>query len=140
MRSRILPPEEWHRLNGTEAEELWPTLVPESARVVVVEDQGVIVACWVAMNVVHMECLWVRPSHRGLAGVALRLFRGLREIAAEWAVGSIVTSSLSPKVTDLIRRFGGTPLPGEMFILPVEIARPARKAEEEQCPQLSQSL
>ena len=134
MNSRILPPEEWHRLDGTEAEQLWPTLDPQNVRVVAVEDGDELVSCWVAMRVVHMECLWVKPSHRGLAGVARRLFAGLRQVAVEWDLRGVVTSSLSPVVTDLIRRFGGSPLPGEMFVLPIEIGRPVRKAEEEACP------
>jgi hypothetical protein len=128
---RILPEEEWPRLPG-EAAKAWETFGPET-RVFVVEDRGEIVATWAAIPTVHMECLWVKPSHRGLAGVVLRLFRGLREIAAEFGVAGVVTSSLSPTVTDLIRRFGGTPLPGEMFVLPIEIARPAKRAGEEAC-------
>lgn len=130
---RVLPPEEWPRLAGTEAEGLWPQLDSENARVLVVEEDGEIVATWTAMRVVHMECLWVKPSHRGLAGVVRRLFGGLRQIAHEWDLRGVVTSSLSPTVTDLIRRFGGSPLPGEMFVLPVEMARTRKRVEEEAC-------
>lgn len=134
MISRILPSHEWHLLAGTESEvEAALTSLGPSTRILVVEDDGEIVATWAAIPTVHMECLWVKPSHRGLVGVARRLFSGLREIAAEFDVTAVVTSSLSPLVTDLIRRFGGSPLPGEMFILPIEIARPTRKAEEEVC-------
>jgi len=134
MRSRILPPEEWSRIVEGEAAEALPSFAP-STEIYVVEDGGQIVATWAAIPTIHMECLWVRPSHRGLVSVAVRLFRGLREISAKWGVGSVVTSSLSPMVTDLIRRFGGTPLPGEMFVLPIEIARPAKRAEERACLQ-----
>lgn len=134
MSWRFLPPEEWPRLKGTEAETLWPVLSPESARVIVVEEDGEIVATWTAMRVVHMECIWVKPSHRGRLGVVRGLLAGLRHVAAEWDLRGVVTSSLNAMVSDLIRRFGGSPLPGEMYVMPVEIARPGKKAEEETCP------
>lgn len=121
MNSRILPPEEWPRLAGTEAEAVWPTLDPEHARVVVVEDEGEIVATWTVMRIVHVECLWVKPSHRGVFGVTKRLLRGMRDAASAWGARNVVTGSASAHVTDLIRRFGGMPMPCESFVLPVEI-------------------
>lgn len=138
MRSRILPPEEWHRLNGTEAEEAWPVFDPRNTIVLVVEENGEIVSTWTAMRVVHMECLWVRPSHRGLVSVARRLFMGLREIAATWGARSVWTASLSPDVTNLIKRFGGEPVPGAHFVLPLEMKR--SRESEELCQPLSLSL
>ena len=129
MNARILPKEEWSRLNGTEAETLWPLLDPENARVLVVEDAGEIVGTWVGMRVVHMECLWVKPSHRGAFGVTKRLLRGMREIAAFWGTNKVITGSVSEHVTDLIRRFGGVPMACESFILPAEMMRPVRREE-----------
>jgi hypothetical protein len=137
VRSRILPPEEWERLAGTEAETVWPVLDPENARVLVVEEDGEIVATWTAMRVVHMECIWVKPSHRGLVSVARRLFMGLREIASAWGARRVWTASLSPEVTGLIERFGGEPIPGAHFLLPLGIK--TKESEEHVCPQLSLS-
>lgn len=77
-------------------------------------------ATWTMLRVVHAECLWVRPSHKGAFGVAMRLFRGLRQIATLWGATSVVTGSTSPEVTDLIRRFGGAPMPCESFVLPLK--------------------
>lgn len=121
MRSRILPPEEWHRLKGTEAEKAWPHFNPDNTQILVVEDEGEVIACWAFLRVVHAECIWVRPSHRGLAGVALRLFKGLREIATRWGATRVITGSVSPEITDLIDRFGGYPMPCESFVLPVDM-------------------
>lgn len=123
MISRILPPEEWHRLNGTEAETLWPLLDPENAQVLVVEEDGEVVGTWTLMRVVHAECLWVKPSHRGVFGVTKRLLKGMREIVSAWGTNKVITGSVSDHVTDLIRRFGGVPMPCESFILPAEMVR-----------------
>jgi len=62
MNDRILPPEEWSRLNGTEAESVWPMLNPGSARVLVVEEGAEIVATWTFLTVLHAECLWIAPK------------------------------------------------------------------------------
>lgn len=121
MKTRILPPEEWPRLKGTEAERAWPGLNPENTRILVVEEGEDIVACWAFLRVVHAECIWVKPSHRGLVSVARRLFKGLRETAAAWGVTRVITGAVSPDVVDLIDRFGGYPMPCESFVLPVEI-------------------
>lgn len=120
MIARVLPSEEWSRLNGTEAELLWPHMNPEQTRVLVVEDGDRIVATWTLMRIVHAECLWVAPSHRGILGVAKRLLRIMSDEAKAWKVSAVMTGSLSPHVTDLIERFGGVPAPFESFILPVE--------------------
>lgn len=127
MRERILPPEEWHRLDGTEAESLWPLLDPDNAKVIAVEKDGELVGCWVAMRTVHAECVWIKPSHRGVFGVAMRLLKGMGRVAQEWGTNKVITGSVTPHVTDLIRRLGGVPLPCESFVLPV--GQESRKEE-----------
>jgi len=119
LMARVLPPEEWPRLNGTEAELLWPHMNPEQTRVLVVEDEGRIVATWTLLRVVHAECLWVAPGHRGIFGVAKRLLDLMKKEASAWNVAAVMTGSLTPHVTGLIQRFGGVPVPFESFILPV---------------------
>lgn len=134
MISRILPPEEWPRLSGTEAETVWPHFKPENTRILVVEDEGEIVGTWSMVRVVHAECLWVAPKYRGAFGVAKRLLRGMRDIASAWGAVKVVTGSVSPEVTNMILRFGGFPMPGECFVLPISIERPARVREAEEAP------
>lgn len=118
MNLRVLPPEEWVRLDGTEAETVWPVLNPENTRALVVEEHGEIIGTWLMLRTVHAECIWVAPSHRGTFGVAKRLLRGMRDVAKEWGVSRVITGSVSPEVTDLIGRLGGVPMPCESFILP----------------------
>lgn len=131
MNARILPPEEWPLLQGTEAEALWPTLNPQTTRILVVEDAGKIVATWAFLRVVHAECLWVAPSHRGVFAVARRLLRGMREIAGMWGTDRVVTGSVSPSVTDLIEKVGGVPVPCESYVLPVRGKIGARLTRQE---------
>jgi hypothetical protein len=133
MRTRILPPEEWSRLIGTEAELVWPLVDPLSAEIVVVEDGKEIVGTWMLMKVVHAECMWISPKHRGSFAVAKRLIRGMHDLARNWGVSSVLTSSLDSHVSDLITRLGGTPLPGTSFMLPALIRR---NSEVTSCQQL----
>jgi hypothetical protein len=119
MISRILPVEEWPRLAGTEAASIVPGLDPLQTRVLVVEQDGQIIGSWVVLRMVHVECVWIDPSHRRKASVAARLLHGMRDIARGWNTKAVITGSVSPDVTAMIQRLGGLPLPGEHFAIPV---------------------
>ena len=118
---RVLDPCEWPRLAGTEAETVWPLLDPENARVVVVENhEGRIVGTWTVMRLVHVECVWIAPEYRGSFGVAKRLLRGMRAVASQWGAKAVMTAALTDQVRALITSLGGSKLPGEHFVMPVE--------------------
>ena len=119
MMLRVLPPEEWSRLEGTEAESVWETFNPNNTRVLVVEDDGKIVGTWTMLRTVHAECVWVDPKYRGSYGVTSRLLKGMRSVAKEWDVHSVITGSVSSDVTNIIERLGGIPMPCESFVLPL---------------------
>ena len=119
MITRILPPSEWHRLVGTEAESIVPGLQPDDTRVLVVEQNGQIVGTWTLLRFVHVECIWIDPQHRRKAGVAVRLLRGMVDLARAWGARSVLTASVTPEVTTMIQRLGGLPIPGEHFAIPV---------------------
>lgn len=118
MTIRCLPPEEWPKLAGTEAESVWPGLNPADARVLVVEDAGAIIGTWVLMRVVHAECIWIAPSHRGKAGVLSKLLRGMRGLTRAWNTPSVFAGSMTEGMSAMIRRIGGIPVPGEHFAIP----------------------
>jgi hypothetical protein len=59
MTRRILPAAEWSRLVGTELENVWPHLDPDRSVVIVVEDEGQIIGCWSAFDVLHAEGIWI---------------------------------------------------------------------------------
>jgi N-acetylglutamate synthase-like GNAT family acetyltransferase len=105
MTSRILPREDYGRLVGTELEQVAP-LLPEGSRVVVVEAEGEIVACWALFSMVHLEGCWIAPAQRGNAGVVRRLLAGMTRAARDMGAATVWTSATDPDVADLAARLG----------------------------------
>lgn len=127
MRARILPPEEYDKLAGTEAETVWPVLT-DAACVVVVEQDGAIVGCHVLQPVLHAECLWVHPDHRGKSSVARRLWACVQRTATErFGVRSVMTAATDDRVRGLLAHVGAVVIPGEHYLLPVEETRCQRQ-------------
>lgn len=119
MTTRQLPREEWFRLVGTELESLVPIL-PETARVLVVEDADMIVGCWAFFPVVHAEGIWIAESHRGRASVGRRLLTGMRETVSEMGASVISTAAMTPEVASLLSHIGAVELPGTHYALRVK--------------------
>jgi len=115
MTTRLLPPEEWPRLVGTEAETIWPMLDSARTQVLVVEDAGAIIGCWVLMNVMHAECLWIAASHRGKSSVARRLWTGMQRLAEIWGVSTIATAAVTDDVRSLLQHVKATRIPGDHY-------------------------
>jgi hypothetical protein len=118
MIARILPPEEWPRLVGTEAELVWPHLSPE-ARVVVVERDAAIIGCHVLIPYWHVECLWIAPALRGRGTVAGRLWAAVQRVAWDLGIRVVLTAAVDDRVRTLLAHVGATPLPGEAYAVPV---------------------
>lgn len=116
MTTRILPPDEWARLAGTEAETVWPHL-PPSAHVLVVEQDDQIVGCWVLMSVLHAECLWIASAHRGKASVARRLWAFMRRTAAGLGAPVVATAAVTDDVRRLLEHVGATKVPGDHYAM-----------------------
>ena len=119
MTSRVLPPEEWPRLAETEAETVWPLLDPVRAQVLVVEDGAQIVGCWVLMNVLHAECLWIAEAHRKQASVGRRLWTGLRRLVQAAGCSGVWTASASADVAALLAHVGATKVVGDHYVMGV---------------------
>lgn len=120
MTTRVLPKEEWPRLKGTEAETVWPYLNPERASVIVVESEGVIVGCHVLLYVLHAECLWIAPAHRGTGGVARRLWFAVKRAVLSTGATALVTAACDDTVRGLLAHVGATKLPGDQYSVPVQ--------------------
>lgn len=121
MRTRILPPDEWERLNGTEAEALWPTLDTLHAQVLVVEDEaGAIIGCWTMMLVPHVECLWIHPDEKARVSVARRLWLGMRQIASDMGAHYVWTAAVSDPVRGLLDHAHARKLEGDHYVMPME--------------------
>jgi ribosomal protein S18 acetylase RimI-like enzyme len=114
MNTRILPREEWARLEGTELAAVYPVL-PAGAQVVVVEDDGRIVGCWALFPVVHVEGVWIDPDYRGNPRVARRLVAGMKDTARAMGARAVATAALTPEVERLAEKIGGAALPGRHY-------------------------
>jgi hypothetical protein len=117
MTSRLLPPEEWDRLRGTEADAVIPHLAALHAEALVVEQDGAIVGCWLFLPIWHAECLWIAPTHRGKSGVARQLLRGLHAFMARLKVTRLWTGCASDDVRRLLTHYGATAIPGDHFVM-----------------------
>ena len=121
MRTRILQPEEWHRIPTPDLPLLLPYVAPQNIAVIVAEDdKGEIIGCLSAMRVTHLEGIWVKPEHRG-GMVAWALYRQAVALAdvrhEEWVFGGAAEDD--ERMEDLIQRCGGSQLPLKFYSMPV---------------------
>lgn len=112
--SRILPPEEYYKLEtvGVPADSL-PN--PATSIVGVVELDGLIVARWIAMNVIMMEGLKVEEEFRNIPGVARRIVSVMMEELREKGIEAVLTIVQSPEVGCLAMTAGFDPIPGQLY-------------------------
>jgi hypothetical protein len=117
--TRILPRDEWHRVEHTNAAGLWQQ-APDSTCVIVVERGGEIVGSDLLLPVLHAECLWVHPDHRGKTAVARRLWPAIQEVARDrFGVRSFAAVGVSKEMGQLLSHLNATRLRGENFLVPV---------------------
>lgn len=116
MISRILPVEEWFRLEKIGLPQLGPTMRPEDVQVVVCEDKGNIVAVQTVARVTHFEGLWIDPAYRGSPTLANVLWRASITAARKWA-NWVWGASDTDHMTDIIKRVGGIQLPIQSFMI-----------------------
>ena len=120
MRARILPPEEWGRLESTQLPQIAPTMRPEDVRIVVVEDGDEIVSTVAVLRVTHLESLWIDPRYRGNAGTNRALLRKAMETVREWSDRWVWGCCDTGRMSSILRRLGGVPLSSvKSYILPV---------------------
>jgi N-acetylglutamate synthase-like GNAT family acetyltransferase len=131
MNGRLLPVAEWSRLKGTEMENAWQVLSPEHTQIWVVEDEGEIVATWATYPVLQAHGFWIREGYRGRFGVAKRLMLGMRQMAERWGVREVLTGSMSEHVSSLLKKWRGSRVPGEQWLLPVETIKSERMRDRE---------
>ena len=114
LTSRVLPREEWPRLSEAEID-----LPEQGGDVLVVEQDGVIVACAGLAWCLHLEDVWVRPDHRGKAGAVRSLLRGVATSMAPAGLRAVCVGVSDPVIADYVARLGG-PSIGEHYALPLE--------------------
>ena len=119
MEVRTLSPSEWVNLE-TGFPPLGTTLRPEDSQVVVVEDNGKIIASVGTFRVTHFESLWIDPEYRGNAGVARRLMKGAIGAAKKWTDQWVWGCSGTDHMNDILTRMGGVKMPVDTFVVPLE--------------------
>lgn len=120
MTTRQLPKEEWvSKLVGTELESV-ASILPDTTRVVVVEDDGAIVGCWAFFPVIHGEGLWIADSHRGRASVGRRLLTEMIKTVESMGASVINTAAMTREVQHLLTHIGAVELPGTHYALRVK--------------------
>lgn len=115
MRTRILPPSEWHRLDD-ETRAFYETLGPEDIAVVVVEKGDAIVARLAVMRIPHLESFWMAPEVEGNAGVTRALWKAATEQAGEWARHWYYANAEADETMDTLKRLGGEWMPVHTFM------------------------
>lgn len=126
LTTRILPFTEWaSKLPGTELGHL-ATLTEDNPGITVVaveDDDGlgpaVLVACWAAIAVTHVEGLWHKPEVRKRADVGRALLGGMTQVLRARGVSEVLTNALEPRVEKMLEKIGGRPVPGQLWVFPV---------------------
>ena len=119
MSARVLPPEEWHRLDDPRLPaSLLRYIKPEHAEAVVVEENGRIVAMMMVFKAPHIEGIWIDPSVRGV-GVARSLLRTAKQLArmdgSEWAY----TGAVDDKMRAILARLKARRIPMDTYVMPL---------------------
>lgn len=119
MTARVLPREEWHRLDA-DLRALFESLDPADAKVVVIERDGEIVARQGLMRVVHMEGFQIAPGTKGNAGITRALMRAVAEEASEWARGWVVANAADDPTRRTLERMGATRVPVDSYVFTLD--------------------
>ena len=120
MTTRILPPNEYPKLIGTELGILVESdRMPANTEVLVVEDGEKIVGCWSLMMFSHCEGIWIHPDYRLKPSVTRRLWTGMQDLARMHGVTRILTGCLQRNIQRLLERAGAVQIPGLTYAIPV---------------------
>lgn len=121
MRTRILPRDEWSRLERTEITP-FSTMPPEDIAVVVVEDEDKVLACMTVVRLTHLEGLWIDPGTKN-AGVGRALISAVTEVARKWTevavVGGAEEGPAGEQMRDILGRVGGVRMPLDFYMVPL---------------------
>jgi ribosomal protein S18 acetylase RimI-like enzyme len=119
VNARILPRSEWSKLAVSGIAPMEQTLRPEDVQMVVIEDEGRIVATMGVFRVTHFEGLWIDPEYRGNAGLGRRLIKMAITAARKWAGNWVWGASETSHMDDVLSRLGGACVPVKTYIIPI---------------------
>ena len=116
--TRVLPPEEHHRLAHFPLAECRGLPDPSRTVILVAETEtGEIVGVWCAMTVVHLEGLWVAESYRRTSRVAVQLLRTMKSVLTALGIVQSFTYVETADVLVLALKAGFTRLRGDLLTL-----------------------
>ena len=84
---------------------------------VVVEEEGRVVASLAALRATHFEGLWIDPKCRGNAGVARALLRHATALAQVRHESWVFGGCADERMRTFIERIGGVQVPMELYAL-----------------------
>lgn len=116
---RVLPPDEWDRIEEPQMKRVLPYLIPEDTRLIVVEHEGRIVGLWAAIKMVHLEGVWIDPAERGKVPIVRKLLQGIWSVARGWNARTCWTGATNDDVRTLIRKLGGEEVACTSYLVPV---------------------
>jgi hypothetical protein len=117
MKARILPPEEWWKLERTRFPPFPAVPFPDIA-IVVVEEGEKVIACNTVLRATHLESLWVDPEHKN-PGVVRSLMRGVAQTSKGWGTDWAFATACDERMERLLKRLGGTYVVPSTFVLPI---------------------
>ena len=110
---RELRPDEWGRLENHPSLQ-YPLPSPEAARVVIAEVGDTIVAYWLALQVIHLEPIWIHEDYRG-GHLIKRMLGALLTILASCRVSMAFCFSDRAEISGYLKRLGFKLIPWEVF-------------------------
>lgn len=114
MRSRVLPKDEWSRLDGDRIPLLFPYLTPDQADIIVVEDANETILGGITVSrPTHLEGLWLDSGGRN-AGARRALLRGIGESVADRYV---ISCASDRSISGMLERLGGIRMRQEFYTL-----------------------
>jgi hypothetical protein len=121
LTARILPHEEWHKV--ADRPPFNDGGLPDAAHwiIIVVEEDGEIVASCSLFDTVHWDGFHVNETHRGNPGVFRQLLeQSLTVLQAHGVPGVHLTiPNYQPALELMVERFGFVPAPGKLYIYSV---------------------
>lgn len=117
MNVRVLPVEEWGKLEVTGLPSIASDFDPGALVPLVVEEGGEIVATTTLVPVVHLESLWIREDKRN-AAVVRQLMNGISGMCKESGVRVVMAQTNRENVEMILARMGRF-LPVSSYVLRV---------------------
>lgn len=112
MTTRLLPPAEWSKLDETLLASVWRSMNPAHAEVIVVEDDGRIVASAALLTTLHVECC----SNDGGTGAMRALWTALRARVKAAGGRAFWGAAVGEPMRSILAKHGEA-IPGEHFLM-----------------------